>query len=122
MPRIVLARELQHEQIEFPSNMPFPVGRRGGRGSSLHLRRNSVRDVTSEELAHIREHRPEVFRCLDIVPEPRPSAALQRRVKSIERRREAAEKRAEEEAKAAAPVEAKKPSSGRSRKPKPSSE
>ena len=108
MPRIVLARELQHEQIEFPGDVPFPEGRRGGRGSSLHLRRNSVRDVTPEELAHIREARPEVYRCLDILPEPKPSAALLRRVK-------AEEKRASAKAAPAAPA-------SRSRKPKPSSE
>ena len=80
MPRVVLARDLKHEQIEFPQGMVAPEGRRGGDTSSLHLRRGAVRDVTAEELVYIRDHRPGVFRALDVLPEPRVPARVARKL------------------------------------------
>lgn len=80
MPRIVLARDLKHEQIEFPKDLPAPEGRRGGDKSSLHLRHGSVRDVSQEELDYIRDNRPEVFRCLDVLPEPRVPSRVARKL------------------------------------------
>ena len=71
MPQIVLARNLHHEQIEFPSGIPCSPERRGGRGTSLHLQRGRPRDVTPEELEYIRTARPEVFVCLDVLPAPK---------------------------------------------------
>ncbi len=120
MPRIVLARDLQHEQIEFPEGTPFPEARRNGGSGALHLRRGSMRDVTPEELAYIREHRPEVFRCLDVLPEPKRSAALARKLASLERQkaREAAAAKAEGSKPADASEKPEKPSR-RTRKPKP---
>ncbi len=73
MPRIVLARTFQHEQVDFPEGTPAPEGRRGGATGSLHLRRNRVRDVTAEELEIIKETRPDLFKACDILPEPRVS-------------------------------------------------
>lgn len=75
MPRIVLTRTYKHEQIEFPEGTPHPEGRRGGGKSSLHLRRNSVRDVTPEELDHIRQAYPLLYSCLEILPESSPRRA-----------------------------------------------
>ena len=66
MPKISLVRKFNHCQIEFPDTMPHPSGRRGGRGTSLHLQRNAYRDVTDEELAFIKETRPDIFASLRI--------------------------------------------------------
>ena len=85
MPRIVLARNLQHEQVVFPEGTPHPTGRHGGGSGSLHLRRGSMRDVTPEELAFIKAERPEVYKCLDVLPEPKLSPALARKVASQKR-------------------------------------
>lgn len=70
MPRIVLARTFQHEQIEFPEGTPSPDGRRGGGKGALHLRRGKVRDVTPEELLYIQDQRQDLFRALDVLPDP----------------------------------------------------
>lgn len=66
MLKICLDRGFKHVQIEFPDDLPHPEGRRGGRGTSLHLQRNTYRDVTEEELAFIEATHPEVFRCLRV--------------------------------------------------------
>ena len=79
MPRIILARDRQHEQVEFPEGMPKPESRRSG---SLHLCRGVVRDVTAEELAFIKDKRPDIFKCLDQLPEPKVSALAKKRMKA----------------------------------------
>lgn len=84
--RVMLARQRQHEQVEFPPGTPFPEGRRGGGKTSLHLRRGSVRDVTVEELEYIRKDLPELYACLDVLPAPKISSALKRRLASMEKR------------------------------------
>lgn len=66
MLKICIVHKFKHVQIEFPDDMPHPKGRRGGRGSSLHLSRGTYRDVTEEELAHIQLTRPDVFSTLKI--------------------------------------------------------
>lgn len=82
MPRIVLARDLKHEQIDFPDDLPCPEGRRGGRKSALHLRRGSVRDISDAELAWLETNAPEILRCCDILPDPRVSSRAARKLKA----------------------------------------
>lgn len=84
MPRIVLARHLSHDQVEFPPDTPCPPGRRGGRGSSLHLQRGKPRDVSVEELAYIRTHRPELAACLDVLPDPKVPGRTARRLQAAQ--------------------------------------
>ena len=79
MPRIVLARDRQHEQVEFPEGVPKSESRRGG---SLHLRRGIVRDVTKEELDYIEVKRPDLFACIDVMPEPMVSKLTLKRQKA----------------------------------------
>lgn len=100
--QIVLKRELHHEQIEFPKDIPCPANRRGGRGSSLHLQRGKVRDVTQDELDWIKSNRPEVFRCLDVLPAPRQPSRAMRRIQQAQERASAA-------ARVPEPVEPAKP-------------
>ena len=66
MLKICLDKGFKHVQIEFPDDLPHPEGRRGGRGTSLHLQRHTLRDVTEEELAFIEATRPDVFACLRV--------------------------------------------------------
>lgn len=80
MPKIRLVKARKHLQIEFPDDLPHPDGRRGGRGSSLHLQRGTLRDVTPEELAFIEAEHPDVFACLQIFPEPVVSSRTRRRL------------------------------------------
>ena len=87
--QIVLKRDLHHEQVEFPDGMPRPEGRRDG---SLHLQRGKPRVVTVEEYAYIRSARPEIFRCLDRLPEPKASGRALRRIRQAVARKAAAEK------------------------------
>lgn len=70
MPKIKLFSGRKHVQIEFPDSVPHPKGRRGGRGTSLHLQHGKVRDVTVEELDYICRERPEVYECLRVLPAP----------------------------------------------------
>lgn len=70
MPKIKLFSGRKHVQIEFPDSVPHPKGRRGGRGTSLHLQHGKVRDVTVEELDYICRARPEVYECLRVLPDP----------------------------------------------------
>ena len=79
MPKICLVNTFKTVQIEFPDDLPHPEGRRGGRGTSLHLARNRYRDVTVEELAHIEATRPDVFAALKVVrPSPIPKRTLRK--------------------------------------------
>ncbi len=65
--KICLARTYNSVQVEFPADLPHPKGRRGGRGTSLHLARNVYRDVTQEELDFLREKHPAIFAALKVV-------------------------------------------------------
>lgn len=85
MPRIVLARDYQHEQIEFPPGTPFPEGRRGGGTSSLHLRRSKIRDVTVEELDFIRQNHPQIFAACDLLPDPVVGNRTRRRLEAAQK-------------------------------------
>lgn len=69
MPKIRLFRDRKHVQIEFPDSIPHPEGRRGGRGTSLHLQLGKVRDVTVEELDYILREHPAIYACLQVLPE-----------------------------------------------------
>lgn len=82
MPKIRLVKARKHLQIEFPDHLPHPEGRRGGRGSSLHLQRGTLRDVTPEELAYIEAEHPDVFACLQVFPEPVVPSRTRRRLES----------------------------------------
>lgn len=66
MLKICLKKVHKHVQIEFPPDLPFPPGRRGGRETSLHLQRGTYRDVTEEELAWIQTSDPALFSCLQV--------------------------------------------------------
>ena len=80
MPKIRLVKNRKHVQIEFPADIPHPEGRRGGRGTSLHLQRNKVRDVTVEELDYLLREEPDVYACLQVMPAPTVSKRTARRL------------------------------------------
>lgn len=69
MPQVILERTFQHEQVEFPKDVSTRPGVRGNL-PCVHLQRGRVRDLTDAELDHIREHRPDLYDCLRVLPEP----------------------------------------------------
>ena len=102
MVKICLGPRFKHIQIEFPDSTPHPEGRRGGRGTSLHLRAGVYRDVTEEELAYIKILRPQVFASLKI---QRPAPVSRRTLRKL---KNAADAKAAAKKAAAPPAKAKR--------------
>lgn len=72
--KIVLVRKFKTVQIE------FPIGLAGVRDGVLHLALRHYADVSGEELAYIKNARPEIFDALKVVEPVLVSSRTARRL------------------------------------------